>query len=205
MKGPFIVFEGVDGAGKSEVSARVSEKLGAVHLESPTGSFREIRQEVDDQLPDKGRLFFYMASNFHLSRQVETQRENNTVICSRYFHSTFIGYAARNQIPINDIYESFHYSPCDFILPNLTIFLYVSEEVQRSRIQSRSSSDNSRLDNLSISDDEYRKRLFANYVCVAEREGWVRIDASLPSVDDVVESCIRTIKAQLNGSIDFGV
>ena len=32
----FVVFEGVDGAGKSEVSKIVAEKLGAIHLESPT-------------------------------------------------------------------------------------------------------------------------------------------------------------------------
>jgi thymidylate kinase len=197
MRHPFIVFEGVDGAGKSEVSALVADKLGATCLESPQGKFLEIRRHVDDQLPDKGRLFFYMASNFDLSKIVQEKRVSNTVVCSRYIHSTFIGYASRHGVPVEDIYDSLLFSSDDFESPDVTIFLDVNEEAQRNRLESRPDLSSSRLDLLCLQDGFYRQRLFDTYRFVAKEEGWICIDTSSMPLGDVVETCIAKIKASI--------
>ena len=44
MINKFIVIEGLDGAGKSEVSKKVASALGITHLESPIDPFKEIRE-----------------------------------------------------------------------------------------------------------------------------------------------------------------
>ena len=48
MTKKLIVFEGVDGSGKSEISKMVSDILGTDYLESPTLEFNSIRKYIDD-------------------------------------------------------------------------------------------------------------------------------------------------------------
>ena len=59
MINKFIVIEGLDGAGKSEVSKKVARALGITHLESPIDPLKEIRTEIDENLCSKGRFYFY--------------------------------------------------------------------------------------------------------------------------------------------------
>ncbi len=189
----FVVFEGVDGAGKSAVSTKVSEKIDAMHLESPTGEFKKIRRYVDRNLSDKGRFLFYLASNFDLSNYIGEKRSNKTIICARYFHSTMIGYISRQGLNIEDFYRCLPIALDDLEKPDITIFLYVNEEAQRIRITSRESCDNSAMDYKCLDDEKYRKILFNNYNHIAARENWICIDTSYMSIDEVVDTCIEKI------------
>ncbi len=189
----FIVFEGVDGAGKSEVSKLVAKKLGALHLESPTSPFSSIRRHVDDNLCDKGRFHFYMASNFDLSLKISDKIKSNSIICSRYFHSTVVGFASRQNLDIENVYKTSLTTKNDFLFPDLTIFLNVNKDTQRKRIVSRASSNNSKSDYMCFENEEYRERLFKNYKYVSEKENWYSIDTSLMSISEVVNECINKI------------
>lgn len=193
MKQPFIVFEGVDGAGKSEISARVSKKIDAMHLESPIGEFKKIRQYVDLNLSDKGRFLFYLASNFDLSKFIREQRVSKAIVCARYFHSTMIGYASRQGLNIEEFYECPPIAFDDLEEPDITIFLYVNEAIQRTRIESRELYGNSPTDYKCLDDEIYRKTLFNNYCSVAAKEKWNYIDTSCMSIDEVVEACIEKL------------
>jgi dTMP kinase len=193
MRKPFIVFEGVDGSGKSEISAKVSKTIGATHLESPISEFKKIRQYVDLNLNDKGRFLFYLASNFDLSNYVHEQRVHQTIVCARYFHSTMIGYASRQGLDIEDFYESPPVSLHDLEKPDITIFLYVNEETQRARIESRELNENSPTDYKCLNDENYRKILFKNYCSIAIKQNWIYIDTSSMSIDQVAAKCIEII------------
>ncbi len=193
MVNPFVVFEGVDGSGKSEVSAIVAEKINALHLESPMEPFVEIRNYVDNNLSEKGRLLFYLASNFDLSRYVQEKRKSTSIVCSRYFHSTLIGYSSRNNINIEEFYKSCFVASTDFESPSLTIFLAVSEEVQRQRISARGRSKNSVTDYKCLNDEAYRNSLFMNYVSIANKESWFVVDTSSKPIDEVVGECLGII------------
>lgn len=190
---PFIVFEGVDGAGKSEVSTRVAKQLNAIHLESPIGEFRTIRKYVDTSLNDTSRFLFYLASNFDLSEYVRKKRKHEAVICARYFHSTIIGYASRQDINIDDIYKNLPTSLENLETPNKTIFLYVNEKAQKDRIQSRGDENNSPTDYKCLRDQRYRQALFNNYCKIAEKENWIYIDTSSISIENVVNACVDEI------------
>lgn len=189
----FIVFEGVDGAGKSQVSALVSERIGAIYLESPIGKFKEIRKYVDDNLDEKGRFLFYLASNFDLSNFVRQKITVKPVVCSRYFHSTIIGYASRQYIKIDDLYENPPVSLTDLKKPDITFFLYVDESTQISRISAREPTCNSKTDYKCLSDDKYRHALHKNYYHVSVSEGWFFIDTTFMSINDVVSLCVDEI------------
>ncbi len=198
MAKSFIVFEGVDGAGKSVISAAVANRIGAMHLESPAGKFNEIRNYVDDNLCDKGRFLFYLASNFDLSRIIKKHKalEANHIICARYFHSTIIGYASRNNIEIDDIYEKIPVSFEDLERPDITIFLHADKETQRTRIKSRGDSLNSILDYKCLNDESYQERLLANYARTCKKENWIRVDTSTLDEETVINACIAIIGNQ---------
>lgn len=191
----FVVFEGVDGAGKSEVSKLVAEKLSAIHLESPTTPFSSIRNHVDKKLSDKGRFYFYMASNFDLSEKILITLRSKSIICARYFHSTVIGYASRQNIDIESVYNSINVTKEDLINPDLTIFLNVNEDTQRRRINSRGLSKNSQTDYKCLENDKYRERLFKNYRYISKKESWHIIDTSTMSISEVADECINIINA----------
>jgi dTMP kinase len=193
MKNKFIVIEGLDGSGKSEVSKKVSGAIGYYHLESPVPPFRDIRVEVDNNLCSKGRFYFYLASNYDLSRFVKTEKENRSIICARYFYSTIIGYFSRSGHRINDLYDNQFIGKDDFIKPDAVIFLHVSKEAQYRRIKARDASLNSIGDMKCLEDDAYQTRLSLNYLDVAITEGWIKIDTSDLSEDEVVEQCLQVI------------
>jgi len=193
MTYPFIVFEGVDGAGKSTVSRRVADRLGALHLESPVNEFRKIRGFVENTLCEKGKLFYYLASNFELSSHVRESRLIQPVVCARYFRSTLIGHASRKYLDVEDFCETIPVSSGDFERPDLTIFLSLSEDAQRERISSRGASHNSKKDHRCLDDSVYRGYLFRNYAAVARREGWLVIDTTSMTEESVVDACVERI------------
>lgn len=194
MNCPFVVFEGVDGAGKTEISALVAKKLKGLHLESPTGRFGELRKYVDDNLCDNGRFHFYLASSYDLSNKVDESKSSYpAIICARYVHSTIIGYASRKNINIENIYETILGKFNDIEQPDLTIFLDVDLDIQRSRITSRLDNVNTKNDHMCLTDDKYQKRLSDNYRYVQKKENWRYIDTSLKTIDEVVELSIKLI------------
>lgn len=195
MTYPFIVFEGVDGAGKSTVSRLVADSLGASHLESPINEFGKIRKFVVDNLSENGKFFYYLASNFELSSYVRANRMTKPIVCSRYFHSTLIGHASRQYLNIEDFCKHLPVSQVEFEAPDLTIFLSLTEDAQRSRINARSASENSGNDHKCLNDKRYRDCLFRNYASVADRENWLVIDTTSMEVENVVNTCIERILA----------
>lgn len=193
MTYPFIVFEGVDGAGKSTVSKLVADRLGALHLESPINEFQTIRKFVENNLPEKARFFYYLASNFELSNYVRETRRIMPVVCARYFYSTLIGHASRQYLNIDDFSKTVPVAPSEFEAPDLTIFLSLNEDVQRARLNARAASENSAKDQNCLDNKLYRDCLFENYARIAKRENWLMIDTTSMTIDAVVTTCMERI------------
>lgn len=195
MKNQFIVIEGIDGSGKSTVSKKIANMLGITHLESPIHPFTEIRKNIDESLCSKGRLYFYLSSNYKLSNFIKEQKETRSIICSRYFYSTIIGYFSRLGEEISSLYDNPFIMEREFLKPDLVIFLQVDEDKQAKRINSRDQSLNSLTDLMCLKNSTYQKLLSQNYNTIAEKENWVVIDTSEISEQEVVEKCLQKIKA----------
>jgi thymidylate kinase len=194
MINKFIVIEGLDGAGKSEVSKKVASALGITHLESPIDPFKEIRTEIDENLCSKGRFYFYLSSNYKLSDFVKKNKNLKSIICARYFYSTIIGYFSKLNIKINSLYENPFILENEFLKPDLVIFLHVNKEEQSRRINSRDESLNSASDFMCLENDEYQELLSLNYKNISKNENWIKIDTSEISEQEVVEKCLKEIR-----------
>jgi dTMP kinase len=195
MSNKFIVFEGVDGSGKSEISKIVSDMLDTYYLESPTVEFKSIRKYIDDYSSPMGRFLFYMATNLDLSRIVEDKVKIQDVICARYYYSTLIGYSARSSKSVDDLMKCLSLSDQDFYQANLTILLYVNRDEQKNRINKRNKGVNSGSDERCLYDENYSKDLAEKYLVVAKKMNWLIIDTSNMTIEEVINECVLHINA----------
>lgn len=130
----FIVFEGLDGSGKSTCARAVAERLGAVFLTTPSPTLRELRGKIIDDLGDcqEAHELFYLATVFAASNEVTRHlAEGRSVVLDRYFLST-VAYAAfrGSTLDVDDLAAALR--PAD-----LTVYLHADLAVRRARVQRR--------------------------------------------------------------------
>ncbi|MGN5883104.1 dTMP kinase [Staphylococcus simulans] len=199
----FITFEGPEGSGKTTILQRVSERLNEqfdiLTTREPGGvpaaeQIREILLEgeaVDDHTE---ALLFAASRREHLVEKViPALNTGKVVLCDRYIDSSlaYQGYArgigvdevrAINEFAINGLY------------PDLTIYLDITAETGRERIQSNARNMN-RLDHESIA---FHQRVIEGYHQLIEQDSkrYAVIDAN-QSIDAVVDAAYKAITQYL--------
>ena len=186
----FITFEGPEGSGKTTVLNQVSERLQAqfevLTTREPGGvpaaeQIREILLE-GEAVDERTEALLFAAS----------RREH--LLCDRYIDSSlaYQGYArgigveevrAINEFAINGLY------------PDLTVYLDITAETGRARIQSNAR-DMNRLDHESIA---FHQRVIEGYHQLIEQEPerFAVIDAN-QSIEAVVDAAYQAIVQHLS-------
>jgi dTMP kinase len=109
-RGWFIVFEGVDGSGKSTQIELLSMKLrdqGIDHIierepsDGTIGRFiRNYAEAGDRYLQPESEALLFTADRFEHSKRIEqTLDQGVTVVCDRYYHST-LAYQGAAGVPV---------------------------------------------------------------------------------------------------------
>jgi dTMP kinase len=186
MAGAFIVFEGIDGSGKStaigEISARL-EPLGlsCIALREPTektDASREIRRilrtakEVDAKISKDLLELFLIDRLWDLKHQIlPALAAGKIVLLDRYFFST-AAYQAMDSGQIQAILDDY-LANHQIRLPELVVFLDLPVNIALARMKSRAQLD--------VFETEARlTRIAQNYREVFRRFGEMR---SKPRVD----------------------
>lgn len=103
----FIVFEGLDGAGKSTCAAQLAEHIGAVFLTTPSPDVRRYRDDLIESLgsSQEVRQLFYLATVFAASDEVAALlQRGQSVVLDRYFLSTQAYAAFRgSQLAVDEV------------------------------------------------------------------------------------------------------
>lgn len=87
----FIVFEGLDGSGKSTCAAQLAEHIGAELMTTPSPRVRRYRDDLIESLgsSQEARQLFYLATVFAASDEVAALlQRGRSVVLDRYFLST---------------------------------------------------------------------------------------------------------------------
>lgn len=130
----FVVFEGLDGAGKTTATERVAAALGAIPMTTPPPRIRVFRAELLGALGpcQEAAQLFYLASVFAASVEIDAHaRAGRSVVLDRYFLSTQAYAEFRGStLQIDEIQR--HLRPAD-----LTVYLDAPLEVRRERIARR--------------------------------------------------------------------
>ncbi len=150
--GRLIVFEGVEGAGKSTQVARLGRRLTAAGV--PTATFREpggtpLGDEIRRLLLDpasmmsaRAEALLFMASRAELmAREVQPALEAGTVVLlDRFFLSTYAYQVGARGLPMADV-QAANAVATDGLVPDLTLLLTLPAHVGIARATQRSGRD----------------------------------------------------------------
>ena len=150
----FVVFEGIEGSGKSYQSNRLYKKLKqkkfpVILTREPGGTktAEKIRSVIlddyfhkdSDKQFDKNTdtLLYLAARNEHLINKIlPAIKKNKIVICDRFIDSTF-AYQIYGKSVSKDLVDGIHKHILGNIKPNLTILLTVKISKALSRLKKR--------------------------------------------------------------------
>ena len=150
----FIVFEGVEGCGKSFQSKKLYKKLKksgvkAILTREPGGTksselirnlilkdyFNNNNDEKFDKYTDT--LLYLAARNEHIKNKIKPALlKKNVVICDRFTDSTIAYQVYGKKVDIKFI-NNIHKKILQGIKPNIVFILKVSEESSRQRLKKR--------------------------------------------------------------------
>ena len=158
----FIVFEGVEGCGKSYQSKKLynnlkKKKISAILTREPGGTksaelirnlilkdyFLNNKKQKFDKYTDT--LLYLAARNEHLKTKIKPAlSEKKIVICDRFIDST-IAYQVYGKQVNRNLINNIHSYILDGVKPNMTFLLKVSPSLSKKRLKKRRSKN--RYDN----------------------------------------------------------
>ncbi len=199
MKGKFITFEGIDGAGKSTQIQMLSERLQKLGYETvvtrePGGTevAERVREIVlDGRLPLSARseaLLFMASRSEHVEKIIRPALlAGKAVLCDRFCDSTFVYQGLHCDV---EMLRKLNYIATDGLMPDVTIVLDGDPEMLLQRRTVRGVQD--RFENKGL---EFQKRLRQGFLDLAKEEPErIRVVDGMASREDVaaaIASCLK--------------
>ena len=169
----FIVFEGIDGSGKSSAIERLKdnlEKAGQkvkVTAEPTLGAIGKLVAETDDLTPETEALLFTADRAVHTEDIKKWMKDGFTVISDRYFASTLAYQSAAGM----DIEWLKSINSKVTVKPDITILMDIDPEISLERVSKRG--EKSRFEKL-----DYLRKVRQAYLSLSDEYGFVKVDAS---------------------------
>jgi dTMP kinase len=195
MTGKFIVFEGVEGSGKTTQIAHAHQwlrqsswKIPVITTRQPGGTalgvaIRQLllEEEADYPLGDRAELLLYAADRAqHLAEIVQPQLDSGgLVLCDRYTDST-IAYQGYGRGLDLKLIEQINYLATAGLASDLTIWLDVEVEIGLQRARQRG-----KVDRMEKNEIAFHQRVQQGYqeLASAHPDRIQRVDASRCEAD----------------------
>lgn len=149
LKNRFIVVEGIDGSGKTELISKLRTGLGEKFKPSLVQSVRQpggdtvgkaVRQlllsDIDETIPPISRLLLLQAARYETMEFIDsyvTQYPLDWVLCDRHIDSTY-AYQGTEGVKSEEIDSTLSLFK-NFVEPSITIYLDVDVDIALSRIR----------------------------------------------------------------------
>tara|TARA_B100000963_G_scaffold361711_1_gene398862 strand:- start:1443 stop:2087 length:645 start_codon:yes stop_codon:yes gene_type:complete len=205
----FIVFEGVEGCGKSFQSKKLykslkKNKIDVILTREPGGTnsselirklilkdyFTRDDKEKFDRYTDT--LLYLAARNEHIKNKIKPALLNKkVVICDRFIDSTIAYQVYGKKVDINFI-NNIHKKILRGVKPNLVFILKVSNKTSRQRLKKRKNKN--RYDNFAQS---FYTKAQKSFIKIAnKKKNYFILDSSLNN-DDLEKKIFNIIKRYL--------
>jgi len=185
-KSQFIVVEGPDGVGKSELVKRLSSELGFTPHKTPPKEYRAIRGYFDVDGSSMSRFLFYAAGVCDSSEQIAGMLNRGGVVSDRYLQSLQI----YHEILLGKDLSGF-VSSLPVVRPDVTFVLNASPEILLERRRKRNQVDSdSRFEN----DSKFMSEV-VNRFSKMNGPGLVYLDTSNVPFERVVDLCLENLGA----------
>ena len=188
----FIVFEGLDGSGKSTQIKALNDKLklnnyDVISLREPGSTeigdkVLEILESSQKLTPIMEFLLFSISRSAIINEKIMPNlNENKIVLCDRYFYSS-IAYQGSGRNLDNDFIHKINNKIVDDVVPDIVFYFDLTweEKIKRKGI------DHS--DRFEKEDKLFHENVRKSYLQMAETdsEKWIVIDATL-KMDEISE------------------
>lgn len=195
MKYKFIVFEGIDGSGKTTLINNIKKQVkeeeyfftkepGNTNFKSEIYSLLQLLQEAEE--PFTEYLVFAAERTHHIKTKIlPALKKNKIVISDRFIDSSIVYQSECNKEFIETVFKKTNYD----IIPTLTFFCKIKPEIAQKRIQERKDNnflDEKYLTRLYILDENYNKLYH-------QRKDTITLDMSL-SIEALTAKCIDIMK-----------
>ncbi|PIS11951.1 MAG: dTMP kinase [Bdellovibrio sp. CG10_big_fil_rev_8_21_14_0_10_47_8] len=189
---PFVVFEGLDGSGKSSLmtafeSELKTKGLEAVRTREPGGTplgdqIREMILSTDGPAPTaRTELLLYEASRAqHVDMVIRPAlKKQQWVLCDRFSASSIAFQAGGRAISENWV-EQLNQFATDGLKPELTVLLDLSVDESRRRRNSRQAAGGGQEDRIESEADSFHQRVRKSFLDQAQRDPkhWLVLDAA---------------------------
>jgi dTMP kinase len=213
LKAPFVVFEGIDGCGKTSVVRAISNKFPQVHITREPGGTPLAEDIRNLLLSDKGSILspyeqmtlFFAARSIHVDTLIEPKRRAGVpVVSDRFDLSTFAFQQCMNvdgtlNVELSHHFQQLRKSVLSGKEPTLYIFLDVDpEEGMRRRALARDQNVN-HFDLADLSEQNRRRESYLFILnSIGENDAtYVRVvDANKPK-EVVIADCVALIEELL--------
>lgn len=185
----FVVFEGLDGTGKSTCAKKLAHSLGAEFMATPSEQLRPLRQKILDSFgsSQEAAQLFYLATVFDASRRVvNLMSSGQSVVLDRYYISTQAYAEFRGSSLTNDSMQE-KLQPADF-----TIMLEAPLATRIERIKARGGSAADH-ETLTAEANSVLKKTHAQRSKLPVVGRLLSFDTSKRSVDEIVHDVLLEI------------
>ncbi len=196
---PFVVFEGLDGSGKSTLVRRLSTYLkqkGQEHVvtREPGGTplAEEIRalllKKTSDEPVSLAEVLLYEAARSqHVEKLIKPSLQKNMwVLCDRFSASTYAFQCGGRNLDFKMI-ETIDNFATQNIKPDLTVLLDLSVEKSAERKK------NFKLDRLEAEAKDFHERVRKKYLELVT-ETWLVLDSSSQSPEVLFDNLLLELK-----------
>ncbi len=189
---PLIVFEGLDGSGKSSLMAALEAELKTknipnIRTREPGGTklgdeIRAMILRTEGSSPTaRTELLLYEASRSqHVDQVIRPHLQQNFwVLCDRFTASS-IAFQAGGRSISEEWVEQLNNFATDGVSPDLTVLLDLSVAESRKRRHQRESASGSQQDRIESEADSFHERVRNSFLAQAARDPdhWLVLDAS---------------------------
>lgn len=204
----FIVFEGLDGSGKSSLMLQVEKHLAAKgkafhRTREPGGTalgdeIRNLILRKDGQAPTaRTELLLYEASRAqHVDMVIAPMLKKNVwVLCDRFTASSVAFQAGGREISVQDV-ETLNAFATGGLKPHLTVLLDLPVTEARQRQGRRAQETGESKDRIESEADTFHERVRHSFLNQAKSDltSWLVLDAA-QSTEQMAESVLAKLQA----------
>jgi dTMP kinase len=205
---PFVVFEGLDGSGKSSLMSALEKELTSKQLKvlrtrEPGGT--ELGDQIREMILTKNgpaptprtELLLYEASRSqHVDQVIKPAlKNNNWVLCDRFSASSVAFQAGGREISEAWV-ERLNEFATDGLDPDLTILLDLSVGESRRRRNQRENQGGEAEDRIESEADSFHQRVRESFLQQAENspKNWLVLDAALKP-EQLIENLMKHLRS----------
>lgn len=208
MRGFFITFEGVEGAGKTTILHSIVDKLKSqgydvVATREPGGI--EIAEQIRNIILDRENvkmeerteaLLYAAARRQHLAEKVLPALEaGKIVLCDRFIDSSLAYQGHARGLGIEEVYDINKFAIQD-LMPNITLLFDIDPQKGLERIAANDEREKNRLD---LEKLDFHKKVYEGYQILTEQypDRILKVNAD-QSIELVERSAYDKILSYLN-------